>query len=70
MTHRLARLYNVVSLRTREEPLTRHLAALLVAPTADATIALTNGGKLSTAPGIHGLTAGLLVAAGFVLALG
>jgi hypothetical protein len=46
------------------------LIATALTPTADAMIVLTNGGKLSTALGIHGLTAGLLVAAGLVLALG
>jgi len=46
------------------------LIAAALTPTADAMIVLTNGGKLSTALGIHGITAGLLVAAGLVLALG
>ncbi len=46
------------------------LVAAALTPTADAVIVLTNGGKLSTALGIHGLTAGLLLAAGLVLALG
>jgi uncharacterized protein DUF4267 len=46
------------------------LIAAALTPTADALIVLTNGGKLSTALGIHGITAGLLVAAGLVLALG
>ena len=46
------------------------LIAAALTPTADAVIVLINGGKLSTALGIHGLTAGLLVAAGLVLALG
>ena len=46
------------------------LVAAALTPTADALIVLSNGGKLSTALGIHGLTAGLLVAAGLVLALG
>jgi hypothetical protein len=41
-----------------------------ITPTVDALIVLTNGGKGSTALGIHGVTAGLLVAAGLVLALG
>jgi hypothetical protein len=31
---------------------------------------LANGGKPSTAPGINGLSAALLIAAGIVLALG
>ena len=46
------------------------LVAAAITPTADALIVLTNGGKLSRALGVHGLTAGLLVAAGLVLALG
>ena len=46
------------------------LVAAAITPTADALIVLTNGGKLSKALGVHGLTAGLLVAAGLVLALG
>jgi hypothetical protein len=46
------------------------LIAAALTPVADALIVRTNGGKLSTALGIHGLTAGLLVAAGLVLALG
>jgi len=46
------------------------LIAAAITPIADTLIVLTNGGKLSTALGIHGLTAGLLVAAGVVLALG
>jgi hypothetical protein len=46
------------------------LVAAALTPTADALIVLTNGGKPSTALGIHGLTAGLLVASGLVLALG
>jgi hypothetical protein len=45
------------------------LVAAALTPTADALIVLTNGGKLSTVLGIHGLTAALLVAAGLVLAL-
>jgi hypothetical protein len=45
------------------------LIAAAITPTADALIVLTNGGKLSKALGVHGLTAGLLVAAGLVLAL-
>jgi hypothetical protein len=45
------------------------LIAAALTPTADALIVLTNGGKLSTVLGIHGLTAALLVAAGLVLAL-
>jgi hypothetical protein len=46
------------------------LLAAAITPTADALIVLTNGGKRSKALGIHGLTAGLLVATGLVLALG
>ncbi len=46
------------------------LIAAAITPTADALIVRTNGGKLATALGIHGITAGLLVAAGLVLALG
>jgi hypothetical protein len=46
------------------------LIASALTPTADAMIVLTNGGKRSTALGIHGVTAALLVAAGLVLALG
>jgi len=45
------------------------LVAAALTPTADALIVLTNGGKPSRALGIHGVTAGLLVAAGLVLAL-
>jgi hypothetical protein len=50
-------------------PLGWVLIAAALTPVADALIVLTNGGKLSTALGIHGLTAALLVAAGLVLAL-
>jgi hypothetical protein len=46
------------------------LIAAAFTPCADAMIVLTNGGKLSIALGIHGLTAGLLAATGLVLALG
>jgi hypothetical protein len=46
------------------------LLAAALTPTGDALIVLTNGGKRATALGIHGVTAGLLVAAGLVLALG
>jgi hypothetical protein len=45
------------------------LLAVTITPVADAIIVLTNGGKLSTALGIHGITAALLLAAGLVLAL-
>ena len=44
------------------------LVAAAITPTADALIVLTNGGKLSKALGVHGLTATLLVAAGLILA--
>ena len=46
------------------------MIAAALTPIADALIVLTNGGKLSKALGIHGLTATLLIAAGLVLALG
>ncbi len=46
------------------------LIAVALTPVADALIVLTNRGKLGTVLGIHGLTAGLLVAAGLVLAVG
>jgi hypothetical protein len=46
------------------------LVAAAITPIADALIVLTNGGKLSKALGVHGVAAGLLVAAGLVLALG
>jgi hypothetical protein len=45
------------------------LVAAAITPTADALIVLTNGGKVSKALGVHGLTAALLIAAGLVLAL-
>ena len=45
------------------------LVAAAITPSGDALIVLTNGGKPSTALGIHGVTAVLLVAAGLVLAL-
>jgi len=45
------------------------LVAAAITPTADALIVLTNGGRLSRALGVHGVTAGLLVGAGLVLAL-
>src|SRR3954462_11701878 len=35
------------------------LVAAALTPTADALIVLSNGGRLSTALGIHGITAGL-----------
>jgi thiamine transporter ThiT len=46
------------------------LIAVTITPVADALIVCTNGGKLSTALGIHGVTAALLLAAGLILALG
>ena len=46
------------------------LVAAALTPAADALIVLTNGGRLATALGIHGLTAALLVAVGLVLVLG
>ena len=46
------------------------LIATALTPIADAIIVLTSRGKLSNALGRHGLAAGLLVAAGLVLALG
>ena len=46
------------------------LTASALTALGDAVIVRTNGGKLSTALGIHGITAVVLVAAGLVLALG
>jgi hypothetical protein len=45
------------------------LVAAAITPAADALIVLTNGGKVSRALGVHGLTAAVLVVAGLVLAL-
>jgi hypothetical protein len=45
------------------------MVAATITPTGDALIVLTNGGKPSTALGVHGVTAALLLAAGLVLAL-
>jgi hypothetical protein len=45
------------------------LTAVALTPAADAFIVRSNGGRLSTALGIHGTTAVLLLAAGLVLAL-
>lgn len=45
------------------------LIAAALTPVADAVIVLTRGGRLSTALGIHGLTAAVLVAVGLVLVL-
>ena len=44
--------------------------AASLTPIADAVIVLTRAGKRSTALGVHGATAALLIAAGLVLALG
>lgn len=52
------------------EPFGWGLATAAITPIADAIIVRTNGGKLATALGIHGLTAALILAAGLVLALG
>ncbi len=46
------------------------LTAAALTALGDAVIVRTNGGKLATALGIHGITAVLLIAAGLVLALG
>lgn len=46
------------------------LLGAAVAPMIDATIVLTNDGKLAKALGVHGLTAVLLIAAGLILAVG
>ena len=46
------------------------MVAAAITPIADALIVVTNGGKRSHALSVHGLTAGLLVAAGLILALG
>ena len=46
------------------------LMATSLTPIADTIIVLTNRGRLSNALSRHGLSAGLLVAAGLVLALG
>jgi Domain of unknown function (DUF4267) len=46
------------------------MVAAAMTPVADALIVLTNGGRRSTALGVHGLTAALLIAAGLVLGLG
>ena len=46
------------------------LIAAAITPVADAAIVLANGGKPAVALGVHGLTAGVLVAAGLVLVLG
>jgi hypothetical protein len=45
------------------------LVAAAITPVADAFIVRSNGGRLATALGIHGVTAALLLAAGLVLAL-
>ncbi len=46
------------------------LLAAATTAAGDALIVITSGGKRSTALGVHGVTAALLVAAGLVLALG
>jgi hypothetical protein len=45
------------------------LVAAAITPTADALIVFTNGGTLTRALSVHGVTAALLIAAGLVLAL-
>ncbi|TQS40382.1 DUF4267 domain-containing protein [Cryptosporangium phraense] len=45
------------------------LVAAALTPIGDAVIVVRNGGKLSTALTIHGLTAAVLVVVGLVLAL-
>ena len=45
------------------------LLAVTITPVSDAVIVRTNGGKLATALGIHGITAALLIAAGLILVL-
>lgn len=60
----------VVWVAAGSEALGWFMVAVALTPVADALIVLSNGGKLSTALGVHGLTAALLVAAGLVLALG
>ncbi len=49
-------------------PLGSVMIAVAITPIADALIVLTNGGTLSHALSVHGLTAGRLIAAGLVLA--
>ena len=46
------------------------LVTAAITPIGDAMIVRTNGGRLATALGIHGVTAALILTAGFVLALG
>ncbi len=46
------------------------LIAATLTPATDAAIVIANGGKLTTALGVHALTAALLLGAGLVLALG
>jgi hypothetical protein len=53
-----------------QEALGWALVAAAMTPVGDALIVLGNGGRRSTALGVHGVTAALLVAAGLVLALG
>jgi hypothetical protein len=60
----------VVWLAAGAVPLGWALIAAAVTPIGDAVIVRTNGGKLATALGVHGLTAALLIAAGLILAVG
>ncbi|GLY30472.1 DUF4267 domain-containing protein [Kineosporia sp. NBRC 101731] len=60
----------VIWAATGSTPFGWGLIAAALTPVADAVIVVTNGGKLSTALGIHGITAAVLVVAGLVLALG
>ncbi|NAZ88125.1 DUF4267 domain-containing protein [Kineococcus indalonis] len=46
------------------------LTAAALTAVGDAVVVRARGGRLSTALGVHGLTAAVLVAAGLVLALG
>ena len=46
------------------------LIGAAVAPMFDATIVLTNGGKLAKAIGVHGVAIVLVLASGLILALG
>jgi hypothetical protein len=51
------------------EPFGWALVAAAITPTADAIVVRTNGGKLTTALSVHGLTAAVILATGLVLAL-
>jgi hypothetical protein len=46
------------------------LLAVAITPIGDAITVATNGGRLSYAILVHGITAALLIAAGLILALG